>query len=747
MGVTRHMRGDEAREKCPEIQLPSVPCQRGKADISRYRDAGKEVARVLQKFTPLLERASIDEAYLDITAPVRTRLATLDVQTLRGDMMPDTFCVGYGRLEEFVSEVLAGGSDCIDFDPEHAKQLLVGALIVSEIRAAVRAETGYACSAGVAHCRSLAKLACGLRKPARQSVLPRHALAALYRTLPIKKMKHLGGKFGDAVCDVLGIKTMAELEHFTEKELQAKFDEKNGTWLYNIARGVDPEPVRARFNPKSIGCCKQFKGKAALIDLHSLEKWLRDLADEVEGRLEQDALESNRTPRQMVVSFAVQAAGRDASSSRSYNFSPVDDLRGSTFASKALELVLEGAEGSKPKDDENNRRLKSPIKFLGISVGKFEDNNETKKTKRINDFFAAGASKETIRLSNENTIKVRRKNSEDKNYVLEKFLSAAKEVQKINKRLENCVHENIDRTLGIEATLDKQESFFAKFLNGINKTEEIKGDESQAEVNPMNIEVNRSNTPECNVIPCGDDSVDTNYSGSTIDEEINKSIALFEADPDDSTRVSNMRELLNSNEENLRTDDSEPLKAEPEPSPPIVKPKPQHIETIRCSECGKSIPVNKFDEHADYHLALKLREEERKEMRKDRERRTVNGLSDKEKDIKKKKPEETSNKKETRTSITNYLTKIDSGVPTTACAECGKKVAAEKFSEHQDFHQAQRLSRELNPRPRGAKRKASPGGEPKRPCKPIDHFFGSRGAASSTEPRDQINDRPGLHFH
>lgn len=34
-GVTRHMRGDEAKKMCPEIQLPSVPCVRGKADISK----------------------------------------------------------------------------------------------------------------------------------------------------------------------------------------------------------------------------------------------------------------------------------------------------------------------------------------------------------------------------------------------------------------------------------------------------------------------------------------------------------------------------------------------------------------------------------------------------------------------------------------------------------------------------------------------------------------------------------------
>jgi len=34
-GVTRHMRGKEAKEKCPDIVLVTVPCLRGKADTSR----------------------------------------------------------------------------------------------------------------------------------------------------------------------------------------------------------------------------------------------------------------------------------------------------------------------------------------------------------------------------------------------------------------------------------------------------------------------------------------------------------------------------------------------------------------------------------------------------------------------------------------------------------------------------------------------------------------------------------------
>ena len=45
-GVTRNMRGDQAREKCPEIELVMVPVVREKANLSKYRKAGREVIEV-----------------------------------------------------------------------------------------------------------------------------------------------------------------------------------------------------------------------------------------------------------------------------------------------------------------------------------------------------------------------------------------------------------------------------------------------------------------------------------------------------------------------------------------------------------------------------------------------------------------------------------------------------------------------------------------------------------------------------
>ena len=42
-GVGRMLRGDEAKQKCPDIIIFHVPEKRGKADLTKYRMAGAEV--------------------------------------------------------------------------------------------------------------------------------------------------------------------------------------------------------------------------------------------------------------------------------------------------------------------------------------------------------------------------------------------------------------------------------------------------------------------------------------------------------------------------------------------------------------------------------------------------------------------------------------------------------------------------------------------------------------------------------
>lgn len=70
-------------------------------------------------------------------------------------------------------------------------KLLIASSIVSEIRAAVKEQTGYECSAGIAHNKILAKLVCGMNKPNKQTILPLKQIPQLFK---YEKLFDLFGK-------------------------------------------------------------------------------------------------------------------------------------------------------------------------------------------------------------------------------------------------------------------------------------------------------------------------------------------------------------------------------------------------------------------------------------------------------------------------------------------------------------------------------------------------------------------------
>ncbi|CAH1973587.1 unnamed protein product [Acanthoscelides obtectus] len=369
-GVTRHMRGDEAKRKCPNIVLARVPQVRGKADISKYREAGNKVAEVLQTFTNLLERASVDEAYLDITEAVEKRLNN-ESHNIDVDKLINTFVVGYADTKEFIR--LANNNELF----ENNVKLAVGGLITEEIRAAVLEKTGYKCSAGVAHNKILAKLVCGLHKPNKQTILPHDSVSILYESLPVTKIKSLGGKFGKTLSEELNITFMSQLAHFSEKQLAQKFDDKTGRWLYNIARGIDNEPVTLRLISKSIGCCKQFPGRTALTATRDVKHWTSELASELSERLAKDQEENNRKGKQIVISFAQN----DIHSSRTIPLNSYEQSKIAECALAVIDKFCQRSDGS------------YSINFLGMSVGNFQEINQKSS---ITKFFLNMSKKQKI---------------------------------------------------------------------------------------------------------------------------------------------------------------------------------------------------------------------------------------------------------------------------------------------------------------------------------------------------------------
>eukprot|EP00731_Ephydatia_muelleri_P024747 Em0016g1018a len=363
-GVSRGNNGDEARKLCPHIKLPRIPEKRGKADLTNYRAASAEVIKVLSRFSSCIERASIDEAYIDITDAVSERIRLLDTTKVLPSMLPATHVAG-GSLEglegnmeadatmplgnSLVSRVLDQSNseeedDCDslmfpettaisrgDFDDglqdlhtlagedttsDHGSAtreellstwldregctaellLSVGAIIANEIRSAVLNETGFTCSAGIAHNKVLAKLAAGMNKPNQQTILSTSLVPAVFDKTPFRKVRHLGGKLGEQVQQLLNICNVGQLRGFSKEALQRQFGEKTGSWLYMICRGVDNEPIRSRLLSQSIGCGKNFNGPEKLSSVQQVLYWLEQLTEEIFERLKVDQDEASCDP-------------------------------------------------------------------------------------------------------------------------------------------------------------------------------------------------------------------------------------------------------------------------------------------------------------------------------------------------------------------------------------------------------------------------------------------------------------------
>ncbi|GAA5820714.1 hypothetical protein JCM11251_003125 [Rhodosporidiobolus azoricus] len=91
-GITRHESPGEALKKCPHLKLVHVQTYKNgesepgywegakpethKVSLDMYRKESRKIVAVFSEFCPVVEKASIDESYLDLTLPVRRLLLT-----------------------------------------------------------------------------------------------------------------------------------------------------------------------------------------------------------------------------------------------------------------------------------------------------------------------------------------------------------------------------------------------------------------------------------------------------------------------------------------------------------------------------------------------------------------------------------------------------------------------------------------------------------------------------------------------
>jgi len=194
-GVRTAMGERTARRLCPHAVI--VPPR-----FSAYSEASKEVFRVFDDTSPLVEGLSIDEAFLDVRGMERSIGSPLEIAV--------------------------------------------------RLRRSVRERVGLPITVGVARTKFLAKVASAVAKPDGLLLVPPERELAFLHPLPVESLWGVGPKTADKL-RARGITTVREVAILPQTVLVSMLGQASGRHLHALAHNLDPRPVEVRRRRRSIG--------------------------------------------------------------------------------------------------------------------------------------------------------------------------------------------------------------------------------------------------------------------------------------------------------------------------------------------------------------------------------------------------------------------------------------------------------------------------------------------------------------
>jgi DNA polymerase IV len=224
-GISGGMSGRRARELCPQLIFVG-------GHFQEYQRLGDAAINVLNDFTPLVERISIDEAFADVAGCTHL----------------------FGSPGE----------------------------IAASIRRRVRAELGLPISIGVARTKHLAKIASQVAKPdGLVAVDPQMELDFLHG-LPVELMWGVGRVTRTRLAKI-GVHTIGQLANLPGWSLERVVGRAVGEKLTALAWNRDPREIRTHHRAHSAGAQSALGRKPA--EEKVFRPTLRHLADRVASRL------------------------------------------------------------------------------------------------------------------------------------------------------------------------------------------------------------------------------------------------------------------------------------------------------------------------------------------------------------------------------------------------------------------------------------------------------------------------------
>lgn len=212
-----------ARQLCPEAIVI-------KGNANTYTKYSKMVTDILQEQVPILEKASIDEFYADLTG-----------------------------MDKYFG--------CYKF--------------ASELRSTIIHETGLPISFGLSANKTVSKVATGEAKPNNKLKIDAGYEKTFLAPLSVKKIPSVGNKTYQSLCH-LGIRQVRTVQEMPVEMMESVFG-KHGRSIWMKSNGIDNSQIIQYHERKSISSERTF-GKDTT-DVHKLKTIIRAMAEQLAFQL------------------------------------------------------------------------------------------------------------------------------------------------------------------------------------------------------------------------------------------------------------------------------------------------------------------------------------------------------------------------------------------------------------------------------------------------------------------------------
>lgn len=312
----------------------------GKACLDRYRLASSRIFSLIDdalvtkigRKNFILERASIDELFIDITAfcymscegVVVSEKSDADDDNANDVVMnflsdcdsadrSSGICMFSKSGIQSSKETVICHETFVDVDESNGtigKALRRGCHVAKTVRQILYDTLGFTLSAGISTNKLVAKLAATYGKPNGQALVYPSAMCKVMDETQISKARMLGGKLGKRVMSLLPDTetTMGSIVSLLSlDQLETTIGVESGRWVFDACRGIDHEPVKATLKVllKSITAFKSFPN----VSYPELEKWTALLARDIMKRVEMDNARNHRLPKSVSVGYTMVPGG------------------------------------------------------------------------------------------------------------------------------------------------------------------------------------------------------------------------------------------------------------------------------------------------------------------------------------------------------------------------------------------------------------------------------------------------------